>query len=91
MSAARGDRKPCTHSGCSGTMQFGREPRPRTAAMITADGAPGWVCSTHASHFQLAGRPASASNASAADHANWDDDGGTTVGDRSGGVGPLRT
>lgn len=54
MSAARGDRKSCTHPGCRGTMQFGREPLPRTAEGTTADGERGWVCSQDAGHFQRA-------------------------------------
>lgn len=52
MSSARGDRKPCTRAGCSGTMQFGREPLRRTSAIMPADGERGWVCSTAPGHFQ---------------------------------------
>lgn len=54
MSAARGDRKPCTRSGCSGTMQFGREALPKTPEMMTADGERGWLCSDNPEHFALA-------------------------------------
>ena len=59
MSAARGDRKPCTRDGCSGTMQFGREPLPTRPTMRAADGERGWICSEKAEHFQLAGEAAS--------------------------------
>jgi Rieske Fe-S protein len=54
MVSARGDSKPCTHAGCSGTMQFGREPLRQTAFTMTADGERGWVCSENPGHFQLA-------------------------------------
>jgi hypothetical protein len=54
MSSARGDRKPCTHAECPGTMQFGREPRTTASSLITADGERGWVCSETPEHFQLA-------------------------------------
>ena len=53
MSAARGDRKPCTRNGCLGTMQFGREPLPQSPTMRAADGRRGWICSAIAEHFQL--------------------------------------
>lgn len=53
MSSARGDRKPCTHTDCPGTMQFGREPGKRGAGLNTADGERGWVCSERPDHFQL--------------------------------------
>jgi hypothetical protein len=52
MSAARGDRKPCTRTACSGTMQFGREPLPEGPATRSKDGERGWVCSETAGHFQ---------------------------------------
>jgi hypothetical protein len=85
MAAARGDQKPCTHPGCSGTMQFGREPLPKTPSMMTADGERGWVCSEKAEHFQLASeRSTSSPIASNAAQAGWDDDGG------SGKVEPLQ-
>jgi hypothetical protein len=54
MSAARGDRKPCTRNGCPGTMQFGREPLPHGPTMRATDGERGWNCSKSAEHFQLA-------------------------------------
>ena len=56
MSAARGDRKPCTHADCSGTMQFGREPLRKTSDP-TAEAERGWVCSEKLEHFQRAGDP----------------------------------
>jgi hypothetical protein len=71
MSAARGDRKPCTRSGCSGTMQFGREPLPKTPEMMTADGERGWVCKDAPEHFQPgAGRLTSDPVASNAAHSS---------------------
>jgi hypothetical protein len=82
MASARGDRKPCTHAGCSGTMQFGREPLPETALAVAVDGEPGWVCSEDPGHFQLAAersRPEPA--ATGASHARWDDDGGPAPAD----------
>jgi hypothetical protein len=82
MSAARGDRKPCTRSGCSGTMQFSRQPLPKTPEMMTADGERGWVCSEHAEHFQLgAERATSEPIGRNAAHASWDDDGGPARGE----------
>lgn len=78
MSAERGDQKPCTRTGCAGTMQFGREPLPKTAAMTTADGERGWICTEKVEHFQLASeRSTSAPIATNAAHAGWDDDGGS--------------
>ena len=54
MIPSRGDRKPCSHPQCAGTMQFGREPLPRTTVGLVAEGERGWVCSADAGHFQLA-------------------------------------
>lgn len=82
MASARGDRKPCTHADCRGTMQFGREPLPRTSAAAPADGELGWVCSDDPGHFQLPSerqRPEVA--ASRAPQARWDDDGGPMRGE----------
>jgi hypothetical protein len=84
MVSARGDRKPCTHAGCSGIMQFGREPLLQAYAAMTADGERGWVCSESPGHFQFASeraRPRTA--ASTAPHARWDDDGGSTPGEHT--------
>ena len=58
MSAARGDRKPCTHPRCPGTMQFGREPLAASAGS-TAHGALGWVCGENPDHFKRASELAS--------------------------------
>lgn len=58
MSAARGDRKPCTHTGCPGTMQFGRELLAASAGS-TAHGALGWVCGENPDHFKRASELAS--------------------------------
>lgn len=77
MSAARGDRKPCTRTGCSGTMQFGREPLPSGPAITAVDGERGWVCTEKAEHFQLPSErlvPEVVAKKSA--DASWDDDGG---------------
>jgi hypothetical protein len=77
MASARGDRKPCTHAECSGTMQFGREPLPTRAYVMTVDGDRGWVCSENPGHFQRAAeRPRPEAAANGAPHARWDDDGG---------------
>ncbi len=88
MASARGDRKPCTHAECSGTMQFGREPLPLRAFAMTVDGERGWVCSEDPRHFQLATaerpRPQTASNG--APHASWNDDGGPAP----AGTTPIR-
>lgn len=68
MASARGDRKPCTHAECSGTMQFGREPLRQTAFTMTADGERGWVCSENPGHFQLAAERPGAETALSAAH-----------------------
>ena len=51
MASARGDRRPCSHADCSGTMQFSREPLPPTPSMKVVEGQPGWVCSESPGHF----------------------------------------
>ena len=62
MSFARNDRKPCTYSGCDGTMQFSKYAR-RVGLQVSALGdpgsslspvaeAPGWVCDTDKRHFE---------------------------------------
>jgi hypothetical protein len=66
MPAARGDRKPCLHLHCEGTMQFGREP------VTPSPGSPeygerGWVCSVNPVHFQRASDTGS-SNAAERQH-----------------------
>lgn len=81
MAFARGDRKPCTHAECSGTMQFGREPLPERAFAMTADGERGWVCSETPRHFQLASeRPRPEAAANGASHARSDDGGAAPAG-----------
>ena len=83
MTSARGDRKPCTHAECSGTMQFSREPLLRTSPAMRAEGDPGWVCSEVPEHFALASaRPRPEAAASIAPQARWDDDGGPTADER---------
>ena len=81
MASARGDRKPCTHAKCAGTMQFGREPLRQDATATSGDGERGWVCSENPGHFQLASERARREAAvSSAPQARWDDDGGSTPG-----------
>ena len=77
MSAARGDRKPCTRSGCLGTMQFGREPLSNGPTINQPYGERGWNCSEKAEHFQLGSEqdPAPIMIRRSAP-ASWDDDGG---------------
>jgi hypothetical protein len=80
MASARGDRKPCTHGECSGTMQFGRQPQLQVSSAIP-QGEHGWACSENESHFQLAWEdPRLDTAARAAPQARWDDDGGSTSG-----------
>jgi hypothetical protein len=77
MTAARGDQKPCTRTGCPGTMQFGREPLPKGPTTGAPDGERGWVCSEKPSHFQREFEPTApvvAAKGSAL--SGWDDDGG---------------
>ena len=59
MEPARGDQRPCTCGGCTGTMQFGRESdnnaaRTQTASssLIAQHDAKGWVCSKAPDHFK---------------------------------------
>ena len=61
MSPARGDRKPCTYSGCEGTMQFSNYARRGQLEVGTLGDSgsnvpsvgetAGWVCDTDARHF----------------------------------------
>lgn len=74
MAAARGDRKPCTHADCAGTMQFGREPLPQTSSAMGVEGERGWACSDNPEHFLLASHRRDAA-ASGAPDACWDDHG----------------
>jgi hypothetical protein len=77
MTSARGDQKPCTHPGCSGTMQYSRQPLPQASSLTTTGGEFGWVCSDVPAHFQFpSGRPAAADTP----RARWADDGGATPG-----------
>lgn len=82
MSAARGDRKPCTLTHCSGTMQFGREPMRAAPGRSAPDGDRGWLCSQNRDHFQrevVRSAPEAQSS-----RGTWDDDGG------AGGEGRSR-
>jgi hypothetical protein len=89
MASERGDRKPCTHAKCAGTMQFGREPLRQVAPATSSDGERGWVCSENPSHFQLASERAwREAAASSATQARWDDDGGSTPGKLTTGSRP---
>jgi hypothetical protein len=84
MASARGDRKPCTRAECSGTMQFGREPKLPVSFAMTADGGRGWVCSENPAHFQLASeRPWQVTAARPAPHAPQYDAGGSTPGEHT--------
>lgn len=71
MAAARGDTKPCTRKGCSGTMQFGRESLSHGPTVRVADGERGWNCSAQSDHFQRE------SEQSGPARAGWQDDGGS--------------
>ena len=63
MRPARGDSRPCTSSGCAGTMQFMRESdndarRPEAPVRIStsaADDRMGWMCSSEPGHFRYGG------------------------------------
>jgi hypothetical protein len=62
MSFARGDRKPCSYSGCDGTMRFSKFARRAGLDVYDGDDSrsgfapngekPGWVCDTDARHFE---------------------------------------
>jgi hypothetical protein len=62
MSFAKGDRKPCSYSGCDGTMRFSRFARrggldvnaveDSTSDFPQNGETPGWVCNTNARHFE---------------------------------------
>jgi hypothetical protein len=81
MASARGDRKPCTHAECSGTMQFGREPLLQVPPGMPPHGERGWACDESPAHFQFSSegeQPGGA--ASPATQPRWDDDGGSTPG-----------
>jgi hypothetical protein len=53
MTSARGDQKPCTHAGCSGTMQYTRQPLPQASSMASTGGEFGWACGVDPAHFQF--------------------------------------
>ena len=82
MASARGDRKPCTHSECVGTMQFGREPVRQAAPAMSGDGDRGWVCSENPSHFRREAAEGSGPR------ARWENDGGSIPGKDSTGSRP---
>ena len=48
--SARGDRKPCTHSGCSGTMRFGRDVIAHVVGPMRQAGPERWLCDQRAGH-----------------------------------------
>lgn len=60
MEPARGDSRPCTCPGCTGTMQFGREsdntaaPSGSVPSAFVAHDDKGWVCSKNPDHFTRA-------------------------------------
>jgi hypothetical protein len=62
MSAARGDRRPCSVLACTGEMQYRRrsdqEPDAAAARGTRRDDELGWVCSQSPEHFTLDGASA---------------------------------
>jgi hypothetical protein len=62
MTFARGDQKPCSQSGCDGTMRFSKfVPRPDLEAAAgghspwdpaSSGETPGWVCNMDTEHFE---------------------------------------
>jgi hypothetical protein len=64
---ARGDQRPCSCPGCTGTMRYGRESDNATAPARTVlvssavQDAKGWICNRDAGHFST--RPSSSSPA----------------------------
>ena len=61
MRFVRGDRKPCSYSGCDGTMRFSHYSRggqlevgDARSNVLPIGETPGWVCDTNASHFEAA-------------------------------------
>lgn len=59
MQPARGDRRPCSSSGCGGMMQFGRESdngggrtQWSASSASTSHDATGWVCNRDPDHFR---------------------------------------
>ena len=77
MGAERGDRKPCTHEACSGTMQFGREPQQQVSFKVS-EGRRGWVCSENDEHFQTPSQRGRSDDARMTRaQSGWDDDGGS--------------
>ena len=77
MASARGDSKPCTHTECSGTMQFGRQ---QMVHVPPVEGERGWVCSANPGHFKLDSECSKAQAVAArATRGRWEDDGGSTA------------
>ena len=52
---ARGDRKPCTHTGCAGTMWFGRDVVAHVVGPMRQEGKERWLCDQRASHDAAGG------------------------------------
>jgi hypothetical protein len=46
----RGDRKPCTHTGCSGTLWFDRDVIAHVVGPMRQEGKERWLCDQRASH-----------------------------------------
>ena len=42
---------PCMRTGCTGLMQFGREPERASAGRRSNGGVRGWVCTLSPEHF----------------------------------------
>ena len=47
---ARSDRKPCTHTGCSGTLWFGRDVIAHVVGPMRQAGKERWLCDQRAGH-----------------------------------------
>ena len=58
MEPARGDSRPCTCAGCTGTMQYGREsdnhvaPALGVKSSLLSPDPKGWICSKDPDHFR---------------------------------------
>jgi hypothetical protein len=50
---ARSDRKPCTHTGCPGTLRFERDVIPHVVGPMRQAGAERWICDQRAGHDSL--------------------------------------
>ena len=46
----RGDRQPCTHTGCPGTLWFGRDVIAHVVGPMRQEGKERWLCDQRAGH-----------------------------------------